>query len=58
MPASYRREVEYNRNRPSRVNPSVDVEQAILDAEVSEVSEVGEGIDGEGYRHVLAPESF
>ncbi len=36
MPASYRREVEYDRSRTSRVNPPVDVEQAIADAEVAE----------------------
>lgn len=55
MPASYRRDVEYDRTRTSRVNPPVDVEKEITDAEVGEVAE---GIDGEGYRHVLAPESF
>ena len=69
MPASYRREVEYDRGRTSRVNPLVeDVEQEILDAEVSEfvnpahVTVTGPhfvtGISGEDYRHVLTPESF
>ena len=82
MPASYRREVEYDRTRTSRVNPPVDVEKEITDAEVGEFvnpahvtvsgphfvtginkpealdAEVVGGIDGEDYRHVLAPESF
>ena len=68
MPASYRREVEYDRTRTSRVNPPVDVEKEILDAEVSEfvnpahVTVTGPhfvtGISGEDYRYVLTPESF
>ena len=56
MPASYRREVEYDRTRTSCVNPPIeDVEQAIADAEVAELLT---GIDGEDYRHVLEPEYF
>ena len=37
MPASYRREVEYDRNRPSRVNPPEDDFEAALADEVHEV---------------------
>ena len=60
MPANYRREVEYDRSRTSRVNPVEDIEQAILDAEVAELemASVLDSIGGDDYRHVLTPESF
>ncbi len=65
---AYRWALQYDRRTPSRVNPLVDVEKEITDAEVAEfvnpahVTVSGPhfvtGISGEDYRHVLTPESF
>ena len=68
MPASYRREVEYDRNRTSRVNPVDDeVVEFVNPAHVTVsgphfVTGINKpqalDIGGDDYRHVLTPESF
>ena len=73
MPDSYRWAVEYDRNRPSRVNPPEDDFEAALADEMHEVFDRGcancgePNVDGvcvlcysgdDDYRHVLEPESF
>ncbi len=62
MPASYRREVEYDRTRTSLVNPPPESWEEFLDMlgvdERQLVTKLPDHIDGDDYRHVLEPESF